>query len=325
MPCRRFRGFTLVELLVVIAIIGILIALLLPAVQAAREAARRIRCTNNIHQLAVALCSYHSSHNRFPAGAYCPFETTQTGGIVNCHTWIETLFPFIEQSMIYERIDFTRKNNEGTNPDVLNGLVIDSLMCPSDPDAGLMDNGREQWYLPGTAGTFSLAQSYAPSGGPLEMNACLLGVQGDYNCQYMHGGDGRLFYGSTGSPGMFAGGPWTYKVSDCTDGASHTFLLGETLPIYSTFMMYFSSHMNVASTNPPPNHWKTNTECPRSPLVRQEPCYAYMGGFNSAHPGGVTMGMTDGSVQFINDDVDYLIWTHLGDRKDGQTIAAGEY
>ena len=102
---RQRRGFTLVELLVVIAIIAILIALLLPAVQAAREAARRIQCTNNIKQIALAFHNYADSHKRFPPGA-TPGAPGQAihGGPGN--SWWVTVLPYIEQSGIYDLIDF---------------------------------------------------------------------------------------------------------------------------------------------------------------------------------------------------------------------------
>ena len=315
MPPRTRSGFTLVELLVVIAIIGILIALLLPAVQAAREAARRAQCSNHLKQIGLALHNYHLSNKSFPAGAYCPRYV-----IAHCHTWIESLFPYIEQQAAYERIDFNVRNNEGPNPGVLNDLVISNLMCPSDPDAGLLDNVREDRYLPGPGGTFSLGQSYAPSGGPLEMNYCPIpAMTPNINCKGQHGGDART---TLGAPGMFAGGPWCYRIRDCTDGTSNTFLIGEALPAYSTFMMYFAPHMNVASTNPPPNYHKVFTECPKSLTLRLEPpgCYAYMGGFNSVHPGGLQMCLADGSVRFITETIDYYTWTYLGDREDGQVI-----
>ncbi|MBN2293811.1 MAG: DUF1559 domain-containing protein, partial [Pirellulales bacterium] len=123
------QGFTLVELLVVIAIIGILIALLLPAVQAAREAARRMQCTNHLKQLALTAQTFHSSEGHLPAGAYC--KGTQIG---HCHSWLEKLLPFMEQQAIYDQIDFTVDNHIPPNPEALNEKTISTLMCPTDPD-----------------------------------------------------------------------------------------------------------------------------------------------------------------------------------------------
>ena len=325
-PTMSRKAFTLVELLVVIAIIGILIALLLPAVQAAREAARRLQCTNHLKQLGVALHSYHDTYSKLPAGGYC---RPKYGGsrIHHCHTWIESVFPFIEMGSIFDRIEFDHANNMRTNPLVLNELYLPGLACPSDPDAGLMDNARRSDYLPGRAGTKSMAQSYAPSGGPLEMNHCPYQFVGGhttsngepFNCQSQRGGGLLNSAPSKGAPGMFAGGPVSYNFRDCTDGTSHTFLVGETLPAYSTFMMYFCGHMNVATTHMPINSYRVYAErCPKTEQLRSNTdCYAYMGGFNSEHPGGVNIAMTDGSVSFVSETIDYVIYQYLGDRRDG--------
>jgi prepilin-type N-terminal cleavage/methylation domain-containing protein len=321
---RRTRGFTLVELLVVIAIIGILVALLLPAVQSAREAARRLQCANNLKQLALALHNYHASIRSLPAGSYCHRTPPWPSEIHRCHTWIESLFPYIERQADYERLDFALPNHQGPNPGVLNGLSDSLLICPSDPDAGLMDNSRELHFLPGGPGTFSLGQSYPPCGGPLEMNMrpCPFGGyegnQPSYNCKSERGGALRTYGESLGAPGMFAGGPVAYKLKDCLDGTSKTLLLGETLPIYSSYMMYFSGALNVASTNPPPNYYRIYTACPKSPTARTGNCAVYMGGYMSEHPGGFNAALTDGSVRFIVDLIDYRVYQYLGDKSDGQ-------
>src|SRR5262249_28880924 len=146
------RGFTLVELLVVIAIIGVLVALLLPAVQAAREAARRSQCTNNLKQIALALHNYHDAHHTLPSGNTCHKNV-----LLHCHTWIELLFPFIEQQLTYDRLDFHYRTHEMNNPKVLDGFTDSLLICPTDPDGGLLDNARPtDLFAPEGAGTFSL-------------------------------------------------------------------------------------------------------------------------------------------------------------------------
>jgi len=315
---RRRPGFTLVELLVVIAIIGVLIALLLPAVQQAREAARRMQCTNHLKQIALALHNYHDTYQVFPSAAYCggANRVTGTSDIAHCHTWIESLFPFLEQQAVFDRIDFKVANHQGVNPEILNTVDLASLYCPSDPDAGLFVNSREAGYTPGTTfGGKSMGANYRPNAGPLHMNTCpVAAMSPNINCKST--GGARL---DVDAPGMFNGGNDSYNFADCTDGTSNTFLIGEHLPAYNTFGMYFASHMHISSTNTPPNHHKVNTTCTKTDS-RISSCYSDMGGFMSQHPGGVNMALSDGSIRFIPETVDYVTWCYLGDKADGNPV-----
>ena len=132
MTYRKHRGFTLVELLVVIAIIGILVALLLPAVQAAREAARRISCVNNLTQLMLAVQNYDATYRMYPAGTLNP-----TGPIADApqgyhHNWLSQLLPYIEEQNTFNHIDFTVGVYDAKNSDVRQ-VRMTVLRCPSDP------------------------------------------------------------------------------------------------------------------------------------------------------------------------------------------------
>jgi prepilin-type N-terminal cleavage/methylation domain-containing protein/prepilin-type processing-associated H-X9-DG protein len=323
-------GFTLVELLVVIAIIGVLVALLLPAVQAAREAARRSQCSNNLKQLALAMHNYHDTMQVLPASSYCggPTPTPGTNAYQRCHTWLESLMPFIEQQNWHDKINFAASVQAGGNPAVLNERVVKSLMCPSDPDAGLLPNKRETNFTPYESAnpeSKSLGASYIPCAGPMQMNSCPIPIMADpknpsitnINCKGTPD-MGRLDYEAWG---MFNGGHKALNFSACTDGTSNTFLLGETLPIYNTLQMYFVSHGHCGSTNPPLNYHKQYTACPKSPNARVSSCYAQMGGYKSQHPGGVHMAMTDGSVTMVNQTIDYVLYQYLGDRSDGNVAS----
>jgi prepilin-type N-terminal cleavage/methylation domain-containing protein/prepilin-type processing-associated H-X9-DG protein len=317
---RGREGFTLVELLVVIAIIGILIALLLPAVQAAREAARRLQCSNNLRQVAVALHNYHAALGTFPAGAYYPVGASPG----NRHTWLESLMPYLEMQATYNRLDFSRPTSVRPNRDVLLGLEIPNLACPSDPEAGLQENFEAGAYRPGGPGTYSMGASYTPCGGPVAMwNLCFIpAMTPNINCKgYLGGVD------NYGAPGMFAGGPVAYSLRDCSDGTSNTFLIGETLTRQHPHRGYFNSHLNVATTNLPPNHVVPYiAECPPAPQATSSKrtwCEVRAAGFDSRHPGGVHMALTDGSVQFIDEIIDYPAWNFLGDKADGEAIARG--
>ena len=130
MRCRapRTTGFTLVELLVVLAIIGVLIAVLMPAVQSAREAVRRIHCRNQIRQLGLALHNYHEIHSRFPAGSYMMGPSTLT---MSGWGWGAMILPYVEQTPLYNRIDFHRGTAVASNLTVI-ATPVGFWQCPSD-------------------------------------------------------------------------------------------------------------------------------------------------------------------------------------------------
>jgi prepilin-type N-terminal cleavage/methylation domain-containing protein len=122
------RAFTLVELLVVIAIIGVLVALLLPAVQAARESARRSQCQNNFHQVGVALHNYHAAFNKFPAGDWANIATS-------AHTpgWGALILPYLEQANLQKQFKSTKQQFTGMTDWSAGGTEVGAYLCPSDP------------------------------------------------------------------------------------------------------------------------------------------------------------------------------------------------
>jgi len=317
----KAAGFTLVELLVVITMIGILISLLLPAVQVAREAARRLQCYNNLKQLALGLHNYHSAENSLPAAAYCPGPAPSRSGIYGCHTWIEGLLPYLEQQAVYDRINFNVDLATTPNSEVLGTLLLRTLMCPSDSFAGLQDRSA---ILPPPRPILvhSLGESYAPNGGPMDMQAgCMTPSWSDgRNCYPDMGGQSRY-----GSHGFFAPGYGiAYRFEECTDGLSNTLLLGEQLPGYAQHALYFHSHLTAGTTNIPPNYHKV-MKCPEPCTATESDgtptsCVYAMMGFKSDHPGGLSMAMADGSVTFINEAIDYRTWVLLSSRSDGLPV-----
>jgi prepilin-type N-terminal cleavage/methylation domain-containing protein/prepilin-type processing-associated H-X9-DG protein len=332
---RPLHGFTLVELLVVITIIGILIALLLPAVQAAREAARRMQCCNNLKQLALALHNYHASHETLPAGSYCAAPQGDSS-IYGCHNWLEGLLPFMEQQPLYDQIKF--KVDVGANPNLalFTNLVIPGLMCPTDPAAGMQDRSAVI-PPPRPVVAKSLGESYAPNGGPMNMGSANCTVpawtagatapeNNGRNCYPDWGGTGGMSVVPTPrgmSHGLFAPG-WgvSYRFSDCQDGLSNTLLLGEQLPGYVLHGLYFHSHMIAATTNVPPNYHLI-MNCPEAAVMTTAPsdaCHDAMAGFKSKHPGGLNLAMADGSVSFVNETINYATWVFLGSRSDGVPV-----
>ncbi|MCS7238679.1 MAG: DUF1559 domain-containing protein [Thermoguttaceae bacterium] len=147
---NRCSGFTLVELLVVIAIIGILIALLLPAVQAAREAARRAHCVNNIKQMGFALHNYHDVYRTLPIGA--SLAQRGTGFSIRwAVNWKLSILPYIEQRSVFDQLDFINglfcpwPDRRITGNLILERLVVNVYKCPSSPWHPLTDNDRGAW------------------------------------------------------------------------------------------------------------------------------------------------------------------------------------
>ncbi len=138
MVSRRRSGFTLVELLVVIAIIGILIALLLPAVQAAREAARRSQCSNNLKQQALALQNYHDTQKCFPSGAINPWGGINPGNgwLIN---WAIAILPYIEQAPLHAQYNMNLSNADAANKPVVQAIVP-PYTCPSDTNGTKLEN-----------------------------------------------------------------------------------------------------------------------------------------------------------------------------------------
>jgi prepilin-type N-terminal cleavage/methylation domain-containing protein/prepilin-type processing-associated H-X9-DG protein len=155
-PCSRSRGFTLVELLVVIAIIGVLVALLLPAVQSARESARRTQCVNNSKQIGLALQNYHDTHQRFPPSGILYGDRVPWGqphALPYHHTWLIMILPFMEQGGLYDEVDknwpVMRHPDPATGtmvPQAIVGTPVNNFLCPSAEDLDLEQHTRGMAY-----------------------------------------------------------------------------------------------------------------------------------------------------------------------------------
>jgi prepilin-type N-terminal cleavage/methylation domain-containing protein/prepilin-type processing-associated H-X9-DG protein len=308
MPLGRARaGFTLVELLVVIAIIGILVALLLPAVQAAREAARRMQCTNNLKQIGLAMHNYHDARQTLPFA--CGY-TAQTG------TWVSFLHPFMEQQALYDIFDFkvamVHANNQRAVTTILPGYI-----CPSDGNpAKALLGGRIQ---PNHNPPKSMGLWYVVSMGPTRDgtgsgNSCVFCSASpqvpSYCCQ---GSD----YGSSGpegnSPGLF-GRTWKTCIpfGEIRDGLSNTILAGETIPSHCTYNGAYNQNFPMAGTTIPINIMQETVDGTDS--------YWWRGcGFKSRHGGGSNFVLADGSVHFLSENIDYRLFNGLGTRN-GQEV-----
>jgi len=348
---HRSEGFTLVELLVVIAIIGILVALLLPAVQAAREAARRMQCGNNVKQLGLALHNYHDTYKVFPpallnSGRYVNGATTAVGqwsyveGVRN-HSGFLFLLPFFEQTALHSQIDFNVPTNEsnpnaaGISPDfttpseLQNAALLSARMavleCPSHPQAGEnMDRN------PGNTTDF-----YTMRNAKRTSYLFSTGVFTDYNASYASA-NADIRQGAFGNNGGA-------KMADITDGTSNSIAIGEaasgrykTSPVFGPWGLvgtHTAVHGRVVtissstitiensttSTNQWPNWtingaWRNNTATPDA-LGRT---YAWV--FGSLHPGGAQFVMCDGSTQFLSETIEYMTLCRLAYIHDGQPV-----
>ena len=304
----RRPGFTLVELLVVIAIIGILIALLLPAVQAAREAARRNQCINNEKQIGLAMHQYHDTQGRLPYAV----ETccTEPGG-----TWVNRILPYLEQQALADQFDLTVTMFVAPNPRIVQ-IVVPVLICPSDPTASrpilpnrFAHNVSPQlglWYPVSMGPTMPDSCPFCPDPNPSPDNWCCQGWN------YGTNPNPGLGIPSGSSVGMF-GRYHKPEVSFArvTDGLSNTIMNGETLPGHCAFSGAYATNFPVFPTTIPLNTMEDDGalggEFVSSRWFRT--C-----GFKSQHPGGANFLMGDGSVHFFPEAIDFRLYNNLGTR-----------
>jgi prepilin-type N-terminal cleavage/methylation domain-containing protein len=319
--CTGQFGFTLVELLVVIAIIGILVALLLPAVQAAREAARRAKCVNNLKNVALALQNYHDVRKRLPGGSY--YDPSGFPALPLHLTWAGELFPYIEEDSLYAKFIRTLPIDSPANKAAVE-TPVNVYICPSDPlantplltnRAGAGDNNP----------TASPGLWYVACSGPTDPDFCVFGqdlVASPTNptCQGCNWGTAVggfcAVYKGPFFAGMFGRDPRGIKFKEVSDGLSNTFMIGETLPGTSVYNGIHCHNNGVYPTHTPLNY-PADDKGVQGFDGTGRPAMA----FKSLHPGGAHMAMGDASVQFVAETIDYLVWNALGTRA-GAEVAA---
>jgi prepilin-type N-terminal cleavage/methylation domain-containing protein len=312
----RIRGFTLIELLVVIAIIAVLIALLLPAVQQAREAARRSQCKNNLKQLGLALHNYNDTVNKLPSngmstGGCC--STGAAGALV-------MLLPYLDQAPLYNTINFSANPGSWTQwlPSTAPvgqryfEMSLSVLRCPSDTSPVSYDNNGSgaQW----ATASYGLSEGSQNMGG----NQCN-SYPGN---QFGTGSDG-LGSAANGAniSGIYSRGGYSSRFADITDGLSNTIFMGEIRSECSDHAQqgWAQLNTNMYSTSAPVNF---NT-CPQGPGTgcNNPSAWQTAMGFKSRHVGGAHLLMGDGSVHFVSENINYLTYQALGDRRDAQAIS----
>lgn len=277
----RRRGFTLVELLVVIAIISILVSMMLPAVQATRETARRCSCQNNMTQLGLALHNYEFAHQALPPGVVNPDGPIRSLPVGKDVGWIVQALPYLESATIYEHFDQQAGAYADVNAEVRK-LPLAFLECPSQWDPFTDDNG------------VAARSSY-------------VGVHHNQESPIDDSNNGLLFLNSA------------VRYVDILDGSSRTLLVSEALTDPQEALGWPSgTRATLRNTGSIAMRRITNVASESAEQDAEKPSPTYVGGLSSAHPGVVVAAFADGSTRFLSEDLDPEVLRQIGARADGE-------
>lgn len=345
---KRRSAFTLVELLVVIAIIGVLVALLLPAVQAAREAARRMQCSNNLKNIGLAVLNYYDVKHHFPISVP---QWNWEDSIYDCKStppthqnnmgddppmnyngkgWIVDILPQLEQQAMYDRIveDYdgqfsaSATGGRGMGRIGIRGLVstqLPVLTCPSDSSAVVSEGQQWYWDKPGVT---TATTSYKGNVGDtlLSSNATPCSTEVDPPMDITTGSPD--VHNTMSNNGIFQRTSiWApVKLEMVADGTSNTLMVGENVVAVDYHSAAFFSDGDWATCGIPLNYLPFNfgesnfKSANFSKVVR---------GFKSMHPGGVQFVLVDGSAHFVQESIDTATYRALATRDGGEVISKG--
>jgi prepilin-type N-terminal cleavage/methylation domain-containing protein/prepilin-type processing-associated H-X9-DG protein len=351
MKSTPWRGFTLIELLVVIAIIAVLIALLLPAVQSAREAARRIQCTNNLKQLGLGLMNYESSQGVLPPQQVLLATASNPATLLWHSSWGVTsrLVPFMEQGPMYNSINFTLKTSAPANSTVVS-TTLSVLICPSEVNQQPLTSGTSTTGVSNygwCAGDWYVYGGMALNSAPLNRSAFTVNVSRRFsaftdglsqtvvaaegktytpvarNC-FGTASNGTMTFPPLNNPNAVPDAPSSFPIiqsiyQSCTQSGD----IGHTIWVYGN-----SVYDGFTTALPP------NTKVLVAPGVDVDvntedennggPTYAAITS-RSYHPGGVNALFGDGSVHFIKNSINWTTWRALGTIAGGEVISADSY
>ncbi len=346
------QGFTLVELLVVIAIIGVLVGMLLPAVQSVRAAARRTTCANNMRQIALAVHSYESAHQRFPVNQIGPGAASGSGGYASgFYSWLVPVLPQLEQGNLYNGFDLRRSNGDAdghrmsdTHPNAsAASTLVDVFLCPSDQP------NRNNATILGSANP--APGSYAGNAG---WPSYATGISGERAAPGAHNGAIPLVHPSQNVSWHVS----KIGLNQFSDGTSNTALLSERLiqsgnsaaeireaddrlrslhilerreTLAEIVDQMSSSHAHIFESAHIGRSWSSGSPLVAPTYMHVQPPNSPIGHYNtsmdegdfvisasSRHPGGVNVALVDGSIQFVSDSVSKEVWWAVGSRDDGR-------
>jgi prepilin-type N-terminal cleavage/methylation domain-containing protein len=341
------RAFTLVELLVVIAIIGILVALLLPAIQAAREAARRMSCSNNIKNIGLACINFYDANKKFPTsvgqwdeswewknqgGTWQQVDFPKPAGALSGKGWIVDILPAMEETALSDAIAAGLKASPGdfviTGPSAGQGMGAPSfrsmleremswLACPSDPSA-IPSISQFYWDFSGKVTTATT--SYKGVAGD-HVVCKLTSSPGDPACTttpWPDLGSHPDCQNNVSCDGIFFRNSWMKPVTlkKVTDGASKTFMVGESVVAQDFHSAAFFSDGSWSSCGIPINFLLFGLAD-----ADYQNRWNEMRGFKSLHPGGVHFVMIDGSVHFVTEGIDHNVYRALATRAGGESAS----